>query len=143
MFSVTLQALVLKLEKVGPAFPSMPKCVQVMARLVEIFGINTTSDISKLLYVISRAVRRQKFETILKYHEWYLCQISRTNHGIICLYYQIFQIKLKYHCFEPIKLQKFKFKALNNNAGALFFCFVLPFEEIGNSVTLPLSALFN
>ena len=28
-----------------------------------IFGINTTSDISKLLYVISRAVRRVKFET--------------------------------------------------------------------------------
>ena len=45
------------------------------------------SDISKLLYIISRAVRRLKFETILKYHEWYLCQISRTNHAIICLYY--------------------------------------------------------
>ena len=45
------------------------------------------SDISKLLYVISRVVRRVKFETILKYHEWYLCQLSRTNHGIICLYY--------------------------------------------------------
>ena len=49
-----------------------------------IFGINTMSDISKLLYVISRAVRRVKFVTILKYHEWYLCQISRTNHAIIC-----------------------------------------------------------
>ena len=61
--------------------------VQVMAWLVVIFGINTTSDISELLYVISRAVRRVKFETILKYHEWYLCQISRTNHAIICLYY--------------------------------------------------------
>ena len=48
-----------------------------------IFGINTMSDISKLLYVISRAVRRVKFETILKYHEWSLCQISRTNHAII------------------------------------------------------------
>ena len=45
------------------------------------------SDILKLLYVISRVVRRVKFETILKYHEWYLCQISRTNHAIICLYY--------------------------------------------------------
>ena len=43
------------------------------------------SDISKLLYVISRASRRVKFETILKYHKWYLCQISRTNHAIICL----------------------------------------------------------
>ena len=41
-----------------------------------IFGINTASDISKLL-----------FETILKYRKWYLCQISSTNHAIICLYY--------------------------------------------------------
>ena len=40
-----------------------------------------------LLYVISRAVRQVKFETILKYYEWYLCQISRTNHAISCLYY--------------------------------------------------------
>ena len=48
---------------------------------------HTTSDISKLLYVISQAVRRVKFETIFKYHEWYLCQISRTNLAIICLYY--------------------------------------------------------
>ena len=40
--------------------------------------MNTTrlSDISKLLYVISRAVRWVKFETILKYREWYLRQIS-------------------------------------------------------------------
>ena len=38
--------------------------------------MNTTSDISTLLHVISRAVRRVNFETILKYHEWYLCQIS-------------------------------------------------------------------
>ena len=45
------------------------------------------SDISKLLYVILRAVRRVKFGTILKYDKWYLCQISRTNHAIICLYY--------------------------------------------------------
>ena len=46
-------------------------------------GINTTSDISKLLYVISRAVRRVKFETILTYQEWYLCQISRPKRGHI------------------------------------------------------------
>ena len=45
-------------------------------------GINATSDTSKLLYVISRAGRRVKFETILKYHEWYLYQISLTNHAI-------------------------------------------------------------
>ena len=41
-----------------------------------IFGINTTSDISQLLYVISRAVRGVKSETILKYHELYLYLIS-------------------------------------------------------------------
>ena len=31
------------------------------------FSINTMSDISKLLYVISRAHGRVKFDTILKY----------------------------------------------------------------------------
>ena len=49
-----------------------------------IFGINTTSDIWKLLNVISPAVRRVKLETILKYHECYLCQMSPTNLAIIC-----------------------------------------------------------
>ena len=53
------------------------------------FGINTMSDILKLLYVISLVVRRVKFVTILKYHEWYLCQISHTNHAIICLYFYL------------------------------------------------------
>ena len=81
--------------------------------LVVIFGINITIDISNVLYVILRAVKRVKFETILKYHEWYFCQISRTNQAIICLYYYlhkwfvIFQIKLQYHCSKQIKLQKF------------------------------------
>ena len=65
----------------------MVQFVWVITRFVVIFGINTTSDVSKLLHVISLAVRRVKFETILKYHEWYLCQISRTNHAIICLYF--------------------------------------------------------
>ena len=79
-----------------------------------IIGTNTTSDISKLLHVI---FWRVKFETILKYHDWYLCQNRRTNHAIICLYYYpqkvcyfhiwVFQIMLKYHCSKPIKLQKF------------------------------------
>ena len=41
-----------------------------------IFGINTTSDISKLSQ-ISLTERLVKFRiTILKYHSWYLCQIS-------------------------------------------------------------------
>ena len=51
-----------------------------------VFAINTTGDISKLLYVISQAIRRVKNETSLKYHEWYLCQISRSNQAIIGLY---------------------------------------------------------
>ena len=50
-----------------------------------IFGINTTSDISKLLYVISGAVRRVKFEIILKYHSWYLRQ-SRTEIMLLFVY---------------------------------------------------------
>ena len=41
-----------------------------------IFGLNTTSDIPKLLYIISRAVRQVKCGTILKYHKWDLCQMS-------------------------------------------------------------------
>ena len=41
-----------------------------------IFGINTTHDISKLSQ-ISLALRLVKLRiTILKYHLWYLCQIS-------------------------------------------------------------------
>ena len=73
--------------------------------------------LQKLLSGISRAVRCGKFETILKYHKWYLCQISRTNHALICLYnylqtvcnfhMYVFQIKLKYHGSKPIKLQNF------------------------------------
>ena len=51
--------------------------VLVIAWFLMIFVIITTSDISELLYVISWAVMRVKFETILKYHECYLCQISR------------------------------------------------------------------
>ena len=88
--------------------------VQVIACFVLIFGINTTSDILKLLCAI---------ETILKYHKWYLCLISRTNHVINCLYYypwkvcnfhmQVFQIKVKYHCSKPTKLQKFLMQQYN------------------------------
>ena len=54
-------------------------------------GINIASGISKLLYVISRAVRRVNFETILKFQGWYLCQISRTNH----CYYLFIQQRTK------------------------------------------------
>ena len=68
-------------------FPRDLTLVQEIAWFVVIFGVNTTSDISKLLYVIWRAVRRVKFETILNDHSWYLCQISRTNHAIVCLHY--------------------------------------------------------
>ena len=45
---------------------------------INIIGINTTTDILKLLYhVILWAIRQVKFETILKYHKWYLRQIVK------------------------------------------------------------------
>ena len=47
-----------------------------------VFGVNTTSttsDTSKLLYIISRAAKRVKFETILKYHNWYLYLVYSTT----------------------------------------------------------------
>ena len=88
-----------------------------------IFGINTTSDISKLLYLIARAVRRVKFETILKFHEGYWCQLSGTNHAIICLYYYprkvcdfhmwVFQINLKYYCSKPTNCRNFSCSSIN------------------------------
>ena len=43
-------------------------------------------DIWKLLYILD-ILLYILFETILKYHKGYLCQISGTNHAIICLYY--------------------------------------------------------
>ena len=54
--------------------------------ICSVFGINTTSDVSKLLYVISRAVIRWvKFEAILKYHEPYL-QYAKYHLQIILLF---------------------------------------------------------
>ena len=64
-----------------------------------IFGINTTSIISKLFYIISRAVRRVKFGAILKYHKWYLYQISRSIHAINCLYYNLRISVIQGHVF--------------------------------------------
>ena len=37
--------------------------------------------------IVIQNFKRVKIETILKYHNWYLYQISPTNHAIICLYY--------------------------------------------------------
>jgi len=48
-----------------------------------------TRDILKLLHIISQVIRRVKFGTILKYREWYLCQISRTNPAITCFYHNL------------------------------------------------------
>ena len=49
-----------------------------------------------LLYVISWAVRRVKFETILKYHEWYLCQISCTR--ICALFHKQTYLEFSFIC---------------------------------------------
>ena len=55
----------------------------------DVWQSNTTSNISKLFYITSQAVWRVKFGAILKYHECYLRQISRTIHAITCLYYNL------------------------------------------------------
>ena len=68
-----------------------------------IFGRNT-SDISKLFYIISRAIRQVKFGAILKYHEWYLCQMSRTIHAITCLYYNLRNSVILLHVFIFVEL---------------------------------------
>ena len=75
-----------------------------------IFGINTTNDISKLFYIISRAViRRVKFGAILKYHKWYLCQISRKIHAInnYCLYYSLRNSVIERYVFIFLELFHF------------------------------------
>ena len=85
-----------------PLLPGDCQCMMVLLYILYLFSHDTLtpcenskericignimSNISKLFYVISRAIRWLKFETILKYHKWYLCKISRTNHAIICLY---------------------------------------------------------
>ena len=45
------------------------------------------SDISKLLYVISRAVRRVKFVDNFEISQVVFMPNITTNHAIICLYY--------------------------------------------------------
>ena len=74
-----------------------------------IFGVNTTRNISKLSQ-ISLAYRLVKLSvTILKYHSWYLCQISLQIMllPILILLYEkllqfdwlravVFQLNLKY-----------------------------------------------
>ena len=58
-----------------------------------------------------------RIETILKYHECYLCQISRANHAIICytttrkrfviFTCRYFKLSWNTTALKPIKLQKF------------------------------------
>ena len=69
-----------------------------------------------MLFRTSRAIRRVNFETILKYHKWYLCQISRSNHAIICL--QLFRERLseKVHATIPKSIMGgFEFSVLQRN----------------------------
>ena len=48
-----------------------------------------------------------KFGAILKYHEWYLCQISRAIHAISCLYYNVRSSVIKHHVFIFVELFRF------------------------------------
>ena len=67
-----------------------------------IFGINTTSDISKLFDKISRAARQVKFGTILKYHKWYLWQISHVQIMLLFVYIMIREISATRKFFKFI-----------------------------------------
>ena len=75
--------------------------------IVVIFDINTTSDISKLFYIISRAVRQVKFGAILKYHELYLCEISCTIHAITRLYSNLRNSVILRHVIIFVELFRF------------------------------------
>ena len=50
-----------------------------------VFGINTASDISKLVYVFHEPLGKWNLRQFWSITEWYLCQISRTNYAIIML----------------------------------------------------------
>ena len=70
-----------------------------------IFGINTTCNISKLSQI-----------TILKYHSWYLCQISHTNHAIA--YTKTLEISAlieeTIHCYLMLPNSNFFLSAFEN-----------------------------
>ena len=67
-----------------------------------IFGINTRSDILKLLYVIFDGI-------YAKYHVQIMLLFvhTTTRRRFYNFHTKVFQIKLKYQCSKPIKLQKF------------------------------------
>ena len=48
-----------------------------------------------------------KFGAILKYHEWSLCQISRTIHAITCLYYYLGNSVIQRQVFIFVELFRF------------------------------------
>ena len=90
--------IILVIKQLG--LPLRGRPILFITRMISIGNSMISSDIwhkyhkwyfeivTRPVYVVSRAVRRVKFETILKYHEWYLCQISRKTHAIqVCLYY--------------------------------------------------------
>ena len=43
----------------------------------------------------------------MKYHSWYLCQISRTIHAINCLYYNLRNSVIQRHVFIFVELFRF------------------------------------
>ena len=58
---------------------------------------------------------QMKLETMLKYHQWYLCQ-SR-SHAIICLYYHLQKV-----CNFHIQVFQMKLNALNQSNCRNFSC---------------------
>ena len=58
-----------------------------------------------------------KFETILKYHEWYLCQISRTNHAIREIKIHVYSIRQTANVSgEFLRIEKKQLKKAQNDS---------------------------
>ena len=95
------------------------------------------SDISKLFYIISLALRRVKFGAILKYHKLYLCQISRTIRAINCLYYNLRNSVIQRHVFIFVEL--FRFVGEQIGFEVLVFGSASPDIELGQCTFLSIS----
>ena len=103
-------------------------------------GINTTSDISKLLYVSSRAVRRVKFETIIISRVVFIPNITYKScyYLFILLPTKLSQSNcINFSCSSITSKTKSNFKNSlfvlpmpNSKCGFLFFFFFFYFESL-------------
>ena len=106
----------------------------VIAWFVVIFDINTTSDISKLFYVISRAIRRVKFETILKYHVQILLLFvyTTTRKRFVIFTCRYFKLSWNTTALSQSDCRNFSCSSINSETGCSFAChFVILSRNVG------------